>query len=463
MAIKNLSSVQNALAEAKQIEKFAFESAKKAMETTFAPQIEEAVLKSLREIENVSNEEKIESTISESIIDENESITEINEDIKLDVSPDGTLNISVSPENSTIETSQPSPEINSEPEMTNDQEEIYEVEGVGAIDAPMPAPTDGSAETPVTEPEPSISDIESTLSDMAQKLDSILNAINPNAEGQVDVIDDENQGAQSAPAAPQPAPAAPTMPNDNVVSEDDVMFEIDEEFMNALSEMNTDFQDDSMEEINLSEMDDLDEIEIVAEEDGDNEEFDETMEEMRGLGNAVKRSAANRQEFEKSKFQHAPIAMNEDVKKIKVQYESIIDELTKENSSLTEAVEEYKQNIQEFSNSFVQLQKQINEMHVFNGKLAYANKLLSKGGLTNGEKIKIAEAFDKAESVEEAKKLYTQFLNEMKSDTGIAHQVKDLKTAKPTVAQSTKTPQSEVIFESAERKRMRELAGIKGK
>ena len=98
-------------------------------------------------------------------------------------------------------------------------------------------------------------------------------------------------------------------------------------------------------------------------------------------------------------------------------------------------------------------------MHVFNGKLAYANKLLSKGGLTNAEKIKIAEAFDKAETVEDAKKLYTQFLNEMKNQTGTVNTV-ILKNAKPSVAPSTKTSQSETIFESEERKRMKKLAGI---
>ena len=81
--------------------------------------------------------------------------------------------------------------------------------------------------------------------------------------------------------------------------------------------------------------------------------------------------------------------------------------------------------------------------------------------LTNIEKIKIAECFDKADSLEEAKKLYTNFLNEMKSSNGVAIQSTEVKTAKPSVIQSTPiNTQTETIFESVERKRMKQLAGL---
>lgn len=449
MAIKK-NIIKDALAEAKQIEQFAYESAKKALEESLAPQIEEAVLNTLRELENSSEEENstsvtetTENTIKENSVKE---VKEENAEIKSDNSVEETTNLN---------------ESNSEQEMTTEQEEIFEVEGV-STPAPTSADTD-AANAAVGEPEPSMNDIETKLADMAEKLDSILSAVNPAAgsEGQVDVIDDETAGQAPAAEAPAPAPApaaAPAPQDDTVVSEDEMMFEIDEEFMNALAEMNNIVKEDEISELNLSEMNDLDEIEIVAEEDGDAEEDEDTVEEMKGTGNAVKRSSGNRQAFMKDDKKHTGV--NESVDKIKAQYESTIDELIKENESLKQAVEEYKSNIQEFNDSFVELQKQINEMHVFNGKLAYANRLLSKGGLTNSEKVKIAEAFDKAETVEEAKKVYTQFLNEMKSKSEMSSQVKDIKTAKPSVAPSTQSTQSNTIFESAESKRMKKLAGI---
>jgi vacuolar-type H+-ATPase subunit E/Vma4 len=57
MAIKK-DIIKDALTEAKKIEQFAFESAKKALEESLAPQIEEVVLNSLRELEKDSSEEK---------------------------------------------------------------------------------------------------------------------------------------------------------------------------------------------------------------------------------------------------------------------------------------------------------------------------------------------------------------------------------------------------------------------
>lgn len=455
MAIKK-NIIKDALVNAKEIENYAFESAKKALEESMSTQMDKTVRDILYDIENNSNEENLE------------------ENIKLDVAPDATLNITVSPEGSTIElnnnnadvetSTETSTETNFEPTNTdsemlnNDQDDIYEVEGVGEMPAPAPVvePTDAQS---TGEPEPSIEDLKAQITDMATKIDSILNAVNPdagtNGEGAVDVIDDETAGGAPAPA---PAEPAQTPVDDTVVSEEDMMFEIDEDFMNELAkELNT-IKEDSIDEISLFEMDDLDEIEIVAEEDGDNEEEEDMVDEMKGVGHTVARSAGNRQKFEKNQFKHAPI--NEDVEKIKVQYESKLDELNQENESLKEAVEEYKQNIQEFSNSFVELQKQINEMHVFNGKLAYANRLLSKGGLTNTEKLRIAESFDKAESVEEAKKLYNNFLKEMKSNSSAHVSASEVITSKPSVAPSKQSTQSETIFESEERKRMRQLAGI---
>lgn len=447
MAI-NKNIIKDALAEAKQIEQFAFESAKKALEESFAPQIEEAVLNSLKEMENPSEE------ISETPVVTEEKTEEVtNEDIS-------TISETSVEENTNLTNPTIVGESNSELEMTTEQEEIFEVEGVSTpapTQEPAPADADMTAPTATEPAADPMADIETKLADMAEKIDSILSAINPsaNSEGQVDVIDDENAG-QEAPAAPA-APAAAPAPEEPVVSEEDMMFEIDEDFMNALSEMNSNIAEEVS--ASLSEMDDLDEIEIVAEEDGDDEEEEEeTVEEMKGVGNTVVRSAGNRQEFMKDK-KHTGI--NEGVEKIKAQYESTIDELIKENAGLKQAVEEYKTNIQEFNDSFIELQKQINEMHVFNGKLAYANRLLSRNGFTAAEKIRIGEAFDQAKTVEDAKKLYTQFLNEMKSQSATAtQQSKDVKTAKPSVATPTQTSQTQTIFESEETKRMRKLAGL---
>jgi N-glycosylase/DNA lyase len=120
----------------------------------------------------------------------------------------------------------------------------------------------------------------------------------------------------------------------------------------------------------------------------------------------------------------------------------------------------YKSNLKEFENSFVELKSQLNEMQTFNGKLAYANKLLTKGGLTNDEKIRIAEEFDKCATVEDAKKLYNKIISENKFSS--KSNTDKLKSVKPSTAavQNLSENKAEKLFESEERRRMKMLAGI---
>jgi hypothetical protein len=155
---------------------------------------------------------------------------------------------------------------------------------------------------------------------------------------------------------------------------------------------------------------------------------------------------------------HAP--MNES-KKIKAQYESKMGELIKENASLKGVIKNYKSNLKEFENSFVELKSQLNEMQTFNGKLAYANKLLTKGGLTNDEKIRIAEEFDKCATVEDAKKLYNRIISENKfsSKSNATDKLKSVKLSTAPV-QNLSENKAEKLFESEERRRMKMLAGI---
>ncbi len=457
MIKKNI--IKDALVDAREIEKFAFETAKKAIEESMAPQIEQAIINSIKEIE------------AESDLAIQDEVPVVEEGIKLDIAPDADLTINISSDGATLEVggdtntisndnSNTEPEMNINPESHED--EIFEI-NMFEDDAAMAAP-EASAET-MSEPEANLNTINDKLEDLTSKIDSILSAVNPagegeGAEGEVEIVDDE-AGAPAVDAAPAPAmPAAPApapMPQDDtVVNEDDIMFEIEDDVMDGLFE--TDFMtEDSLDEINLEELEGFDEIEIVDEDDFS---YGEPVEEMRGMSHTVQRSAGNRQNFEKNNGKHAPIAVNESAKNIKAQYESKIDELIKENTGLKETVEKVKNENVDYKNAFVELRQQVNEMQVFNGKLAYANQLLNRAGITAEEKMRIAEAFDKAETVEEAKKLYNNLLSEMKA-SNVTNPENKLRTAKTQVIQSKEvTPKTETLYESEERKKMLRLAGI---
>ncbi len=474
MSIKK-SIIQDVLVDMREIEKFAFESAKKAIEESIAPQIEQAVINSIKELEENSNLEDVisEDTISEDTI--NSSLT--TEGIKLDIAPDADLTINVSAEGASIEvgsdnisTPDSIDNSNQEPEMNiNPQEiqedEIFEVEGLSEEDvAAMPAAPDamaapGAEANAVAEPEANLSTINDKLEDLTSKIDSLLSAVNPagqGADGEVQVVDDDNAAAAPAPAMGA-APAAPAAPMDNtVVNEDDIMFEIEDDVMEGLFETDVVTEDS----IDLAELESIEELEIVDEDE--EVEGEENVEEMRGMGNAVQRSAGNRKNFEKNNNKHNAVShVNESTEKIKAQYESKLDELIKENRSLKDTVGKYKNENKEYKDAFVELRQQVNEMQVFNGKLAYANMILTAGGITADEKVKIAEAFDKAETIEEAKKLYNKLMAEKNlTESTITSSDKLKASARPQVIQPKENSQTETIYESAESKRRKVLAGI---
>ena len=133
----------------------------------------------------------------------------------------------------------------------------------------------------------------------------------------------------------------------------------------------------------------------------------------------------------------------------KAQYESKMDGLKKENVSLKSELKEYK-------DSLVELRKQINEVQTFNAKLAYANKVFTKGGLTNEEKGVIAERFDSCKNADEAKALYNKLIKE--STTGSKPNVNKIKL--PKAASTNNSSEKGSLYENEETRRMKKLAGI---
>jgi hypothetical protein len=75
------------------------------------------------------------------------------------------------------------------------------------------------------------------------------------------------------------------------------------------------------------------------------------------------------------------------------------DEVMQENVSLKAELEEYR-------NAVKYLRDRINEVNLLNAKLLYTNKLFKSNALTNEQKIRVIESFDRTKSVREAKLVY---------------------------------------------------------
>ena len=474
MSIKK-SLLQQAILEAKEIEKFATEKARQTLEEEMAPKIRQVANEALKELENKTLNEGMNLEIPDGA------------ELTIKMPEDGTSEIETPSEVTGIENEIPDTDSedeseNSEEETTNNEEnmsDIFEIEGLNEEDVMQPE-AGATAEAPVPAPTPDAlapdnaapTDTEpASLEAVNQKLDDVLAKLNtmssenpeaPEGEGDVDIIEDEPE-MQNPTETPAPAAEAPAQAP---VQEDELMeYELDDEGAGDLEEVVYEVEDDNSSENEMveyeleeeglnsesvmemfNELESLDELEIVDEDV--EEECGAPVEEMLGVGQNLKHSnklgKLPRQGVENRE------AINE-IKKIKAQYVSKFDGLNQENESLKQTIKEYK-------DSFIVLRKQINEVQIFNAKLAYANKLFTNGGLTNGEKMKIAEEFDSVETIEEAKKLYNNFLNEMKiSKTSKTPSVEKLKSVNPAVINPSN---SKTLFESDEMKRMKRLAGI---
>jgi hypothetical protein len=474
------TSLKNALIEAKEIENFATESAKRMIEKEFLPKIEETVKQTLMEME--------EKEINEG----SEVVINPGAEVEVEVETDGTIKIETDSNSSVEMIAQPdvvdlstdivtdtigdsTENVDSEVEdttETEDDEELFEV-----VESLNEEEGDGLS-------------VEEKIDSLESKIDKILSLIGSEEkpEGEVEIIDDEETSTEEAPIedetpkeeeAPSeeeesdeevPAKEEETSTEEETpAEEEELIFEFDDvldeeknsdlkeikdlvkELEDLEIEVNEDFEIDTEndeETLDLNEiLKALSEVEIEEETKDDLLEI-EIQENEDEMGESITTSLLNRQSQNKkpeTPHKEVRIGLNESVK---AQYESKIDELKKENESLKVALKEYK-------DSFVVLRKQINEVQTFNAKLAYANKVFTKGGLTNEEKSIISEKFDLCKSAEEAKALYNKLIKENTFDV----KQKNVDKIKLPIAASEKSEKG-ALYESEEVKRMKLLAGI---
>jgi len=109
------------------------------------------------------------------------------------------------------------------------------------------------------------------------------------------------------------------------------------------------------------------------------------------------------------------------------------------------------------------LQNELNEVNLLNSKLLYTNKIFKAKNLTENQKIKVLKAFDKAETVNEAKVIF-ESLNENLVNKKTKSSIKESMgfASKPAgVAPKRPITEQKVVEEDAMVSRFKKLAGIK--
>ena len=132
-----------------------------------------------------------------------------------------------------------------------------------------------------------------------------------------------------------------------------------------------------------------------------------------------------------------------------------------------ESVEEIntlKADIEEHRNVVKYLRGKLNEVNLLNAKLLFTNKLFRNFGLSNEQKLKVVETFDRATNLREVKLVFStlaeSFGNKVASKP--SKPIKESKgSASKAVASTKSEKQEEIISEGSDVKaRFQKLANI---
>ena len=125
-------------------------------------------------------------------------------------------------------------------------------------------------------------------------------------------------------------------------------------------------------------------------------------------------------------------------------------------------VAKLKSDLDEHRNVVKYLRSKLNEVNLLNAKLLFTNKLFRSYGLTNDQKMKVVENFDRAHNLREVKLVYSTLAESFGTKT-TKTEIKESKGSASKAVASTKSEkqEQEVIAEGSElRDRFKKLAGI---
>jgi hypothetical protein len=141
--------------------------------------------------------------------------------------------------------------------------------------------------------------------------------------------------------------------------------------------------------------------------------------------------------------------------------EEILAELEEDN---TEEVENSismatNEELEEAMSTIAQLRSELNEVNLLNAKLLYVNKLFKSKNLTETQKVKVINAFDRAESVKETKNIFETLQESLTVTQAKKNPIKEsLSFASKSAGVADRKP---IVENNDFVARMQKLAGIK--
>ena len=240
------------------------------------------------------------------------------------------------------------------------------------------------------------------------------------------------------------------------ISEED-----EEEFEDELEtsdEMESDVEDvvDDMEDAmdDADEMDDMD-----SEEDEDDMELESIIRELEA---EMEDGTVEEEEEEDETFESLVRELESDEDEMYEEEEEldlaeIIRELSEEDEDDMYEEEEDNSELEEAYSTIAKLKETLTEVNILNAKLLYSNKLFRNFNLSESQKIRVIENFDRAQTVREIKLVYSTLTESLKVNVG----KKNIAEGLASKAVGSTKPKKEIINESGDfADRMKKLAGL---
>ena len=219
----------------------------------------------------------------------------------------------------------------------------------------------------------------------------------------------------------------------------------------------------------LKELEEVDEADEVDEEvdqssgigSGDNKKGD--VDKSSGIGTAGKAKMTEAEdEDEAEEVDESEKVEDDDEVDEDIDLEEVIKALSEDEvTESTEEVVTLKGDLKEHRKVVRYLREKLNEVNLLNAKLLFTNKLFRAFGMTNEQKMKVVETFDRAKTLREIKLVYTTVAENFGNEN--IKPIKETRTkgsASKAVA-STKSTKQEIISESDDMKqRFQKLANI---
>jgi hypothetical protein len=137
--------------------------------------------------------------------------------------------------------------------------------------------------------------------------------------------------------------------------------------------------------------------------------------------------------------------------------DEIIRELSEEDEDEMYEEEENNSELEEAYSTIAKLKETLTEVNILNAKLLYSNKLFRNFNLSESQKIRVIENFDRAQTVREIKLVYSTLTESLKVNVG----KKNIAEGLASKAVGSTKPKKEIINESGDfADRMKKLAGL---